>query len=197
MNNKDQEQQAVRIIASAAGGALLGGYVLGPLGAAVGAAAGCYMADSLLKGENRQPIIGTSAYFIVLALRIDSFSVRRLQVFNQFSPRSSLEEALCGSLYEDSKYMWKGTQTAFNSNMFVDMVQGKNVQLAKLDDEYAFRLIAIEIDKDIPGLDRGIDPLSRRDAFLSLAGNAKIIGVSPLLLADSFLNKGFYKVVEI
>ncbi|NJM00287.1 MAG: hypothetical protein HC924_16495 [Synechococcaceae cyanobacterium SM2_3_2] len=189
MNDRNQEQQIARA-AGIGAGALLGS-IFGPVGTVGGAALGYWVAENLTNPELRLPgrSIPVNPFFLVLVTRVSaSKNIDQLPLIYPLNIDS------CEILFQNSKYMWKGAKSAFE-NQFLGLIQGKNVELADPNDEYAFRLIAIQVGKDLPGLDKNTNPLSRRDAFMELAGKAKIVAVSPPLLSDSFEQKGFYKLV--
>jgi hypothetical protein len=192
---EENQDQVVRAGVAAAAGGVLGALIGGPMGAAAGAAAGVWIAGQLREPEREHQKIGAlvsekSSIFLLLAFR--SSAIENISSIPIDKP---LDEDSCKKLFQHSKYMWKGSIQSFNANNFVDLIKGKNIREGSLNDEYAFHLIALEVDKEIAGLDKEADPLGRLDAFIRLADRAKIIGVSPPLPSTSFEHKGFYKLV--
>ncbi|HIK20439.1 MAG TPA: hypothetical protein IGR15_05150 [Synechococcus sp. M44_DOE_062] len=197
-NNMDQSQREQFARAAALGiGAAVGSAALGPVGALFGAVSAFFVADALLKpgiGPSLVPLAKKFPYFVILALRTGSSHKFSSVDFPDPEKGIYLERDICELLYEKSKYIWRGTQAELEANKFVDILQGKGVPVAKPGDESAFRLVALQLDEDIPGLARGVSSLDRRDAFLKLAGKAKVVGVSPLVYLESLTKKGFYPV---
>ncbi|MCJ2543699.1 hypothetical protein [Thermostichus vulcanus] len=195
----ENQDQVIRVGGAAAAGGLLGALIGGPIGAAAGAGVGVWLAEQLgeLQGGNQEtrsaPQKGST--FLVLAFRTSE-----IESISSIPIGKPLDEDSCKKLFQCSKYMWKGSSQSFNTNNFMDLIKGRNIQKADPSDEYAFHLIALEVDKDISskldrGLDKGVDLLDKLDAFMQLAGRARIVGVSPPLLPASFEHKGFYKLV--
>ncbi|MFS8859891.1 hypothetical protein NW852_05160, partial [Synechococcus sp. H60.1] len=123
----------------------------------------------------------------VLASRASQFR----EYFSHLSPGQKItEKNACELLYKNSKYIWRGTQKEFEAlKEEVEKFPAEN-----LNDKSAFYLVALEADEELPGLARDASPLERRDAFLALAGKAKIVWISPPLHLNSFANKDFYLV---
>ncbi len=150
---------------------------------------------------------------VVLAARATQF---RKYLSHLSLGQKITDKIACGLLYENSKYiwyenseespilpiilsilrrytcLWRSTQKKFEAlKEEVERLPAENP-----NDESAFYLVALEIDKDLdlPRLARGASPLKQRDAFLALAGKAKIVWISPPLHLNSFANKDFYPV---
>lgn len=188
----ENQDQVIKVGVAAAVGGLLGAVIGGPIGAAIVAAAGVWLADQLGEPQRepqKPPVPPKGSIFLLLAFRTSEIeNISSIQI------GKPLDEDSCKKLFQCSKYMWKGSSQSFNENNFIDLIKGRSSQ-ADPTDEYAFHLIALEVDKDIPELDEKADPLGRLDAFIELAGRAKIVGISPPLPPTSFVHKGFYNLV--
>ncbi len=195
MKKEENQDQVVKVGVAAAAGGLLGALIGGPIGAAAGATAGVWIAGQLGEPDREHqetgvPVPKKSSIFLLLAFRSSA-----IEGISSIPTGKPLDDDSCKKLFQHSKYMWKGSIQSFNANNFVDLIKGKNIREGSPNDEYAFHLIALEVDEEIPGLDKEADPLGRLDAFTRLADRARIIGVSPPLPPTSFEHKGFYKLV--
>jgi len=188
MSENDKEQRKLLAKVAAVGlGAALGAF-LGPGGAALGAVGALWVEENLLNTpDDGHPPGAGSHRWVVLALRATQFDSFHL------SPKEKIGKDTCEFLYENSKYIWRGTQKEFEEKF--GALRREKPQDESFNGEGAFRLVALEINEELPGLGRGADPLERRDAFRALAGKAKIVWVSHPLHFNSFPHKGdFYTV---
>ncbi|MFT0814337.1 hypothetical protein [Synechococcus sp. OH20] len=202
MSENDKEQRQLLRLAAVLIVAIVGGAVWGPWGAVVVALL-LLVASSpenlpepkpseressvvLASPENLpEPKPSERESWVVLASRASQFR----EYFSHLSPVQKItEKNACELLYKNSKYIWRGTQKEFEAlKEEVEKFPAEN-----LND--AFYLVALEADEELPGLRKDASRLKRRDAFLALAGKAKIVWISPPLHLNSFANKDFYLV---
>ncbi len=187
MSENDKEQRELLAKLAAVGlGAIAGGAIGRLIGAAVVAVTTLGLAENLLKPKPPEPPTRLPS-LVVLASRATQFR----KYLSRLSPGQKItEKTTCELLYKNSKYIWRGTQKEFEAlKEEVEKLPAENP-----NDESAFYLVALETNEELPGLARDASPLERRDAFLALAGKAKIVWISPPLHLNSFANKGFYLV---
>ncbi|MFS8904308.1 hypothetical protein [Synechococcus sp. H60.4] len=211
MSENDKEQRQLLRLAAVLIVAIVGGAVWGPWGAVVVALLLLVASSPLLvasspenlpepkPSERESSVVLASPEnlpepkpseresWVVLASRASQFR----EYFSHLSPGQKItEKNACELLYKNSKYIWRGTQKEFEAlKEEVEKFPAEN-----LNDKSAFYLVALEADEELPGLARDASPLERRDAFLALAGKAKIVWISPPLHLNSFANKDFYLV---
>ncbi len=203
MSENDKEQGQLLRLAAVVIVAIVGGAIWGLWGAdvvalvllvalvALVALLVLFLAPNLLKNllepkpSECKILVAERKSWVVLALRASQFR----EYFSHLSPGQKItEKNACELLYKNSKYIWRGTQKEFEAlKEEVEKFPAEN-----LND--AFYLVALEADEELPGLARDTSPLERRDAFLALAGKAKIVWISPPLHLNSLANKGFYLV---
>ncbi len=187
MNENDKGQRELLAKLAAVGlGAIAGGAIGGPIGAAVVAVGALGLAENLLKPEPPKPPTRLPS-LVVLASRATQFR----KYLSHLSPGQKItEKTTCELLYKNSKYIWRGTQKEFEAlKEEVERLPAENP-----NDESAFYLVALETDEELPGLAKDASPLKRRDAFLALCSKAKIVWISPPLHLNPFANKDFYLV---
>ena len=197
MGENDREQREFLAKALAVGlGAIAGGAIGGPIGAAFGAVAALLVEENLSNPKPPKPELESSSgppqpqisnRLVVLALGSTQFR----KYLSHLSPGQKItDKTACELLYENSKYIWRGTQKEFE----ILKEEIGRLPVENPNDESAFYLAALKTDEDLPGLRKDASLLERRDALLALAGKAEIIWTSPPLHLNSFANKDFYPV---
>jgi hypothetical protein len=192
MRGKSEDQEKLMKTGAVVLGGFIGGFFGGPLGAGVGAAGALWIADEMLKGHKTEyvedPHFRQSDY-LVLVVRFTN--QKDIENIHDLPLGENLSEKYCMDLFKYTRYLWRGNKDHFNST-FLPLIKGEG---SDSESEYNVFLIALQVDAGLSGLSERDDSMDRRDAFMQMAGKARIVAVSRPLNPDVYSGKGFYKLV--
>jgi len=194
MHGNDNEQRRFFRAVAVGVGAIAGGAIGGPIGAAVAAGGVLVLVEGIenLPQHRPQRIENLPQHkppsLVILAARATQFR----KYLSHLSPGQKItDKTACELLYENSKYIWRGTQKEFE----ILKEEIGRLPAENPNDESAFYLAALKTDEDLPGLRKDASLLERRDALLALAGKAEIIWTSPPITFKLLCQQGLLPCV--